>query len=172
MAFDALYGEHEMLISKSKELVKTNKNLELKVAMLEKKVASLCEMPNANKEVDLEKLELKQLLAKSQKENAMLDMTLKKFQSSAKIVDEIIDTQYAREDRGGIGFKNVPTKEYVKIDLKPPTLVDEPSTSCKRLSTSFKKRSKFTCTYCEKGNHISSMCPIRRLCELGTLIPE
>ena len=162
-AFVELYKDHELLFRKAKVLSKTNKELLTKVQSLENEVARLKNESSQPKVVNPDFSKLKIDFDKTVIENDKLRSYIDKLGGGGKILSKILDSQREYVDRRGIGFEGSSNSSDLKLKSK---IVFVPSTSTQIPST------KYSCTYCQKGNHVSHRCPIRKLCELGTLIPE
>ena len=163
-AFVDLYKEHKLLLGKFKDLTKDNKSSHAQIEVLEKEVAKLKEELPKPKSVNLEVLELKQNFDKVKVENDNLKDCLKKFEVGEKTLSKILYSQHNSADRRGIGFEG-PSTSHAQI--AKTVFVAATSTRPHDI-----KKPTFSCTYCQKGNHGSHRCPIRKLCELGTLIPS
>ena len=162
-AFGELYKEYEMLSGKNKVLTKSNKSLQAQVESLVQEVSKLKDELAKPKPVNLEVLELKQDFAKLKVENENLKECIGKFEAGEKTLSKILYSQQKCVDKRGIGFEGPSTSSG-----PPAKTVFVAATSTR---TPPVKKPVFSCTYCQKGNHGTFRCPIRRLCELGTLIP-
>lgn len=168
-AFDDPKSKYANLLRENSSLKHENESMLNTISLLEKEVALVKETHKKANIVDLEKIELRQHLVKSKKENDTLKDVLEKVELGERNFMKMLNTQCANSDRSGVEFKNkksiaststwVKAKEKVSMSTKQPSHVHNSS------------HTKFTCTYCNHGNHLSSMCPIRKLCEMGTLVP-
>ena len=158
-AFEVLYVKHENLLIKTKSLKKNNKSMTTQIKTLENEVARLKnELQNA-KPFNLEFCELRKIFEKIKVENENLKESLKRFEVGENTLTKILHSQHEYVDRRGIGYKGSSSSSNSKRDMIFVA------------ASSSKTRTSFSCTYCQKGNHTSLRCPIRKLCELGTLIP-
>ena len=156
--FDALCDQHGRLLSMHKAAVKSNKSMTSRISSMEKEIMELREALKKKNDFETKTVELQQKLNEVSCENDKLKNAVPVAFKTPLTEPEAF--RYGNHDKRGIGFKGDSFKENV---LSPK--LSAPSSSVPRSP-------RFSCTYCEKGNHISMKCPIRKLCELGTLIPD
>lgn len=181
-AFDQLYVEHEKALKRIIDMAKETKFLNDKIAMLEKETSLLKEKSKNSSDVDLEKIELKQHLAKAKVEIIQLNESLDKFKLSKMNHERILATQSIKCNGGGLGSCELASRSYSLNDHeastskgKPPLPLIKKTSKVWKKNVSKKKTftiTRRTCTYCQQGEHLNSLCPIRKLCELGTLLPS
>lgn len=179
-AYDELCNDHKILLKKVTSSMKSNSTKSLKIESLEKELAELKVELSKTKEEKLEVLKLKEDFEKLKVENDVLKVDLKKLDTGEKTLTKIIDSQHEYVERRGLGYEGPSTSSAYKGKT---VFVASTSTNTEVLSKKPKviytdktqkphKAKSFSCTYCQKGNHGTFHCPIRKLCEMGTLIPE
>lgn len=164
--YEELCNEHSKLIDMNLDLSRSVKKYQATVSELEKEIEQLKSSPKNN--VDLEKLELKQHLDKAKTEIEILKGDLLKYEVGNVTLNNILASQRKNNNKRGLGYEGNETPIlYKSQSTKVRFIKNESTPSC---STSLK--SKFLCDYCQKGDHAYSRCHIKKLVDLGTLIPD